>query len=408
MQIERFPARLQHNERLERSRPYGAAERRILSLDGFRAARAEITSWPGYAPTPLIELPGLARRLGLAKVLYKDEGKRFGLKSFKALGGAYAVLSLLQEQLAARGMAGASAADLLARRHADRVRDVTVATATDGNHGRSVAWGAEMFGCRCVIYLHEHVSEAREREIARYGAEIRRVPGSYDDSVRQCAADSAANGWLLVADTSLGGNARVPAMVMQGYTVLVDELVRDCGHLLPTHLFVPGAVGGLAAAVVAQLWESFGAARPRIVVVEPTRADCISRSLAAGRPTPVHGDVNSFMACLAAGEVSPVAWEILGPGLDDSLAIPDPAAVSAMRLLADGVDGDPSVVSGESGCAATAGLIAACLDPAIRRALDLGAEARVGTLGSEGATDEETYRRVVGESAETVERRAAA
>jgi diaminopropionate ammonia-lyase len=378
-----------------------------MSLEGFAAAKAEIAGWPGYRPTPLIEMPGLARRLELGAILYKDEGKRFGLKSFKALGGAYAVLCLLKERLAANGVANAKAADLVARQHVDLIADVTVATATDGNHGRSVAWGAQMFGCRCIIYLHEHVSEAREQEIARYGAEIRRVSGSYDDSVRQCAADASENGWLLVADTSSGGNARVPSMVMQGYTLLVDEMMADLAAEPPTHVFVPGAVGGLAAAVVAQLWESLGDRRPRIVVVEPTRADCISRSLAAGQPTAIHGDVNSFMACLAAGEVSPVAWDILGPALDDALAIPDEAAVAAMRLLAEGLDGDPSIVSGESGCAATAGLIAAALDPAVREALDLGPTSRVVTIGSEGATDEETYRRVVGESAETVTRRAA-
>lgn len=407
MQLERFPARHQHNDRLSRARAYGASERAILSLERFRAAKAEIAGWPGYRPTPLIALPGLARRLDLGAILYKDEGKRFGLKSFKALGGAYAVLCLLKERLAAKGIATASAADLVARRHAEITGDVTMATATDGNHGRSVAWGAQMFGCRCIIYLHEHVSEAREREIARYGAEIRRVSGSYDDSVRRCAAAAAENSWLLVADTSSGGDARVPAMVMQGYTLLVDEMMADLAAEPPTHVFVPGAVGGLAAAVVAQLWESLGERRPRIVVVEPTRADCISRSLAVGRPTPVPGDVNSFMACLAAGEVSPAAWDILGPALDDSIAIPDEAAVSAMRLLAEGTGGDPSVVSGESGCAAIAGLVAAALDSKIRKALDLTLTARVVTIGSEGATDEETYRRVVGESADSVERRAA-
>jgi diaminopropionate ammonia-lyase len=407
MKIERFPARLQANTGLDRSQAYGPAERAVLSQAALARARTEITSWPGYAPTPLVALPGLARGLGLGAIHYKDESKRFGLMSFKALGGAYAVLLLLEEHLAANGIAGATAADLLAHRHAERVRDVTVVSATDGNHGRSVAWGAQMFGCRCIIYLHEHVSRTREKEIARYGAEIRRVSGSYDDSVRRCAADAKAEGWVLVADTSLDGDARVPSMVMQGYALLVEEIAAQAGATRPTHVFVPGAVGGLAAAVVAQLWETLGPDRPRIVVVEPTRADCISRSLAAGRPTAVPGDVNTFMACLAAGEVSPVAWTILGPGLDDCVAIPDEAAVAAMRLLAEGIEGDPPLVSGESGCAATAGLIAAALDPAIAAALDLGRSSRVITLGTEGATDAETYARVVGRTAEAVEVRAA-
>jgi diaminopropionate ammonia-lyase len=408
MQLTRFPAHHVRNPCLDRARPYGPQERAVLNQEAFRRAKAEIASWPGYAPTPLVALPGLAARLNLGAIAYKDEGRRFGLKSFKALGGAYAVLCLLQEHLARRhGVAGASAADLVAGRCRDLVRDVTVATATDGNHGRSVAWGAEMFGCRCIIYLHEHVSLAREAEIARLGAEIRRVPGSYDDSVRLCAEDARANGWLLVADTSVGGEARVPAMVMQGYTLLVDEMMAAPEGAGATHVFVPGAVGGLAAAVVGPLWETMGPARPRIVVVEPMRADCISRSLARGELTAVPGDVNTFMACLAAGEVSPAAWTVLRCGLDDAVAIPDEAAKEAMRLLAEGLDGDPPLVSGESGCAATAGLIAAALDPSLRAALGLGPASRVVAIGSEGATDEETYRRVVGRPASEIERRAA-
>ncbi len=405
--MQRFPVRHQHNPNVERTAPYGAAERSILNLGAFRAARDEIRSWPGYAPTPLVRLPGLAARIGLGEILYKDEGKRFGLGSFKALGGAYAVLCLLKEHVrAGPGGRSISSADLLAGRHRDRVRGVTVATATDGNHGRSVAWGARMFGCHSIIYLHEHVSATREAEIAALGAEIRRVKGSYDQSVIRCAEDARANGWFLVADTSLGGDGRVPSMVMQGYTVLIDEVLASLERPV-SHVLLPGAVGGLAAAIVGQLWESLGADRPRIVAVEPTRADCISRSLAAGRPTAVPGDVNTFMACLAAAEVSPVAWQILGTGLDDALAIPDEAAMETMRLLADGTDGDPALVSGESGCAATAGLIAAAQDEDVRPALGLNAGSRVVVIGSEGATDAEAYRRVVGRSAEAVEKQAA-
>ena len=402
MPLRRFPVRHQPNDRLERDAAYGPQERAILNHDAFLAAKGEITGWPGYAPTPLVPLPGLARQLAIGDLRYKDEGQRFGLKSFKALGGAYAVLTLLRERVAAAGGPMPLAADLLAGSHRDIVGQVTVATATDGNHGRSVAWGAQMFGCKCVIYLHEHVSQAREAEIARFGAEICRLPGGYDESVRRCAEDAEANGWLLVADTSLGGDARVPAMVMQGYTLIVGEMAAQMEAPI-SHLFVPGAVGGLAAALVAQLWETLGPERPRVVVVEPTRADCISRSIAAGRLTPAEGSVDTFMACLAAAEVSPAAWTILAHGLDDTLAIPDEAAMETMRLLADGVDGDPSLVSGESGCAATAGLIAAASDEAVRAALGLGEASRVVVIGSEGDTDAENYRRVVGRPAEDLQ-----
>jgi diaminopropionate ammonia-lyase len=404
MDLRRFPARHVRNASARREAPFGEAERRVLGLDAIRAARAEIETWPGYAPTPLRPLPGLAGRLGLGAVLYKDEGRRFGLGSFKALGGAYAVLRLLQRHLRDRHGVEAGAAELLAGRHRALAREVTVATATDGNHGRSVAWGAERFGARCVVYIHEGVSPAREEGIARYGAEVRRVPGGYDDSVRRCAADAAARGWRLVADTSADGGWEVPAMVMQGYGLLAEEALEQAAGRAPfTHVFVQAGVGGLAAAVAAVMWQRLGAGRPRIVVVEPERADCVFRTVAAGRPTPVPGEADTFMACLAAGEVSPAAWEILRTAADDVLALPDEAAGDAMRALADGVGGDRPVVAGESGCAAAAGLVAAALDPRLRERLDLGRESRILVIGSEGATDALTYERTVGRTAEAVE-----
>lgn len=401
--MQAFPARHVTNP-LARRDAYGERERAVLNRAAGAIAAAEIGSWPGYAPTPLLLLDGLAARLGLGAVLYKDEGRRFGLKSFKALGGAYAVLRTLQTALARRGIE-ASAADLIAGRHRERVRDVTVATATDGNHGRSVAWGAGLFGCRAVVYIHEGVSREREAAIAAYGARMRRVPGGYDDSVRAVARDAAANGWTLVADTSSEGGRDVPRLVMQGYTLIAEEVLAALAGGPPlTHVFVQAGVGGLAAALAAHFWETLGAARPRLVVVEPILADCVFRTVAAGRPVTIEGSTDTFMACLAAGEVSPVAWEVLEGGLDDVVALPDEAAMDAMRLLADGVGGDPPIVSGESGAAAAAGLLAAALDPTLRATLGLDATARVLVIGSEGATDPATYERVVGRPAEAVAR----
>jgi diaminopropionate ammonia-lyase len=408
MTLARFPARHVHNAAAVRTDPYDAAARRVVSLERFADAWGEIRSWPGYRPTPLVALPGLAGALGLGAIRYKDESRRFGLKSFKALGGAYAVLRVLQSYLAEHGAAGVSAAELIAGGHRDLCRKMTVACATDGNHGRSVAWGAEMFGCRCTIYLHSHVSRTREREIAKYGAEIVRVAGNYDDSVRQCAADAEAQDRVLIADTSAGGqDVSVPATVMQGYTIMAQEILDQLGDTRATHVFVQGGVGGLAGAVAGHLWETLGEKRPRIVVVEPSRADCIYRSIEAGKPTPVPGDFDTFMACLAAGEVSPAAWPLLAAGVDDVITLPDEAAAEAMRLLAGGVAEDPALVAGESGAAATAGLVAAGLDPELGRALGLDGSAAVVVIGSEGATDEASYAEVVGEPAEAVEARAA-
>ncbi|NAZ35310.1 diaminopropionate ammonia-lyase [Rubellimicrobium sp. CFH 75288] len=368
----------------------------LLTEAEHQAARREITSWPGYAPTPVVGLRGVAAAAGVAEVLYKDEAHRFGLGSFKALGGAYAVLRLLKDILAAEGHGDVSAQDLIAGRLRDRVARETVVCATDGNHGRSVAWGARMFGCACRIYIHENVSEDREAAIAAYGATMVRLPGDYDASVRAAARDAEANGWHLVADTNAGGGSdRVPNLVMQGYTLIVDELIDQLPEP-PTHVFVPAGVGGLAAAIAGRWAVRAGAERPRIVVVEPLVADCVFRALRDGVPRPVEGDVNSFMACLSAGEVSPAAWPILKAVADDAVAIPDGLARETMRRLAHGAWGDAPLVSGESGCAAVAALLAAGADDALREALDLGREARVVCIGSEGATAPDLWAEATG------------
>lgn len=402
MEVKRFDARAIENANATQ-RPYGEQERRVISLEGFHKAFSEISTWPGYSETPLIDLKGLADELGVGAVHYKDEGQRFGLKSFKAIGGAYAVLAILQDHLATKGITEpVSAADLISGKYRDLVADVVVAAATDGNHGRSVAWGARMFGCSCVIYLHEHVSLSREREIAKYGARIIRVKGHYDDSVQRCAADCVANGWYLAGDTSNAANAGVPSLIMQGYTIIADEIAHALGDKMPTHVFVQAGVGGLAAAVAAYYWEKFGSQRPKIVVVEPHKADCIYRSIASGEPTAVPGDTNTIMACLAAGEVSAPAWVILKRAAYGVVTLPEEAAPEAMRLLAAGVGDDPAIVAGESGCAAVAGLIAAALAPGLRKLFHLDENSRVVVIGSEGATDEEAYRRIVGRDSESV------
>ena len=376
------------NPRVDRAAAY--PHDAILSAAGHADALAEIAAWPGYRPTPLRALPRLAAQLGLAGIRYKDEAERFHLKSFKALGGAYAVLRLLQRELgldAAAVRAGAAAA-----------KTITVASATDGNHGRSVAWGARMFGCACVIYIHEGVSEGRERAIAAFGAEVRRVPGNYDDSVRRCAAEAAANGWHVVSDTSYEGYMAVPREVMQGYTVLAGEAAEQLGGESPSHVFVQGGVGGLAAAVLSHFWQLRGADRPRAVVVEPEPADCLYQSAAAGRPAPATGDLQTIMAGLSCGEVSPLAWTVLADGADAFMTVADDAAIEAMRLLAE----LEHVVGGESGVAGLAGLIAACRDREARAALGLDAHSRVLLIGSEGDTDPALYARLVGRSAEAV------
>jgi diaminopropionate ammonia-lyase len=376
-----------------------------LDLAGRAAALAEITTWPGYAPTPLAVLPGLAVAAGVAAVGFKDESGRFGLGSFKALGGAYAVARHLIRCLAAEGIS-ATSADLAAGRFADRTRSITVTCATDGNHGRSVAWGAQRFHCRAVIYIHETVSEGRAEAIARYGAEVRRVPGTYDDAVRRAAEDAAREGWTVVSDTSYPGYTEIPRDVMQGYRLMAEEALAQWQARFPappTHVFGPGGVGGVAAAVAAELALFFGqAAMPRLIVVEPDRADCLLRSAAAGVPVAVPGELDTMMAGLACGEVSILAFDELLFRAHAFMAVPDDAVAPCMRLLADGVGDDPRLVAGESAVAVLAGLILARNDPAASRALGLGADSRVLLFGTEGATDPALYASIVGRTAEAV------
>lgn len=383
--------------------PYGKARAAILSCEGFDAAEREISQWPGYAPTPLHTLPALASRLGLGALWYKDESSRFGLKSFKALGGAYAVFRLIQKAIAAaHGGHQATPAEILAGQYRDIVSALTVTCATDGNHGRSVAWGAQLFGCRCVIYIHATVSEGRRAAIAHYGAEVIRVPGNYDDSVRHAAAEAERNGWTVVSDTTYEGYRDIPIDVMHGYGVMAREMVRQLGDELPTHVIVQAGVGALAASVCAAFWLAWGERRPVFIIAEPEQADCFFQSGQAGRPVAVHGDLDTVMAGLACGEVSPVAWEILSGGANHYTTVGDRFALEAMRVFALPQDGDAAIVSGETGGTGLGLLLAAAGEPAVRQALGLDANARVLLIGSEGDTDPVIYREVVGRSAEEV------
>ena len=377
----------------------------ILSLKRHREVRDEIVSWPGYAATPLVSLVSLAERLGISTLWYKDESRRFSLQSFKALGGPFGVLQVLRQELRDRvGVDRVSGLDIIAGAHRDLVSEITVACATDGNHGRAVAWGAELFGCRCVVYLPTAASSGREAAIAAHGADVVRVVGSYDEAVRRADTDAHQHGMRVVSDHAYPGYEQIPRDVMQGYSTVIEEVTDELmpGGILResepslTHVFVQAGVGGFAAAVFSYLWEMYGTERPIGIVVEPHGADCIYRSAEAGEPTPVPGMPHTLMACLCTGEVSTLAWPILREAADAFITIPDADALRTMRLLAEGVGQDPTLVAGESGVAGLAGLIRVAGEKEARDALSLGPESRVLVVGTEGATDPEIYRSIVG------------
>lgn len=376
----------------------------VLSNSAYLRARQNIEKWVGYKPTNLYQLNGLAKEMGVSGVYYKDESTRFGLGSFKALGGAYAVSRLLIREIETKlGVTDLVADDLTKAEYQDIIKNITVTCATDGNHGRSVAWGAHQFGCKCIIYIHETVSQGREDAIASYGAKVVRVPGNYDDAVRKAAEDAAANDYFVVSDTSYPGYMEVPKDVMQGYTVMVQEAIEQIGsNKKPTHIFIQGGVGGLAAAVCAQFWDSEAENRPRFIVVEPDKAECLYASAKAGKPVAINGDLDTVMAGLACGEVSLLAWEILSVGADDFMTIPDEAALEAMRLLAKGTDNDPKIVAGESAVAGVAACYLACQDANLRNELAIDSNSQILFFSSEGDTDPALYKKIVGKTADAV------
>ncbi|MGR3802853.1 diaminopropionate ammonia-lyase [Marinibacterium profundimaris] len=386
------------NRQANRSAAWTEAQDAILNDQGLLAARDTISGWPGYRPTRLHDLTGLADELGISALHYKDESTRFGLGSFKALGGAYAVARLLQAQLAKTLGRRVDMDEVTSGAHPERVAKITVCCATDGNHGRSVAWGAQTFGCACVIFIHATVSEHRKRAIEAYGAEVRRCEGNYDDSVRLAQETAAAEGWFVVSDTSYPGYMEVPKDVMQGYELMADEAFAALPEI-PTHVFLQTGVGGMAAAVVASAVRRWGEKRPIIVLCDPDHAACWYESFKAGAPVAVEGDLDTVMAGLACGEVSALAWEILKDHADAVMAVPDEMAVAAMCRLARPTAGDPPVVAGESATAGLAGLQAALSNPEVRADLGLSGGARVLLFGTEGDTDPELYREIVGASA---------
>lgn len=379
---------------------------RLLGPEDAEAAGREIAGWPGYRATPLHSLPALAGKAGVGRVWYKDEASRFGLGSFKALGGAYALYRVLARRVREERGRLPSSRELMEGCHADLVRDVTATCASEGNHGRSVAWGAQMFGCRCVIYLPEEVSPRRERAIRSHGAEVVRVAGGYDRAVRQADETAREEGREVISDTGYPGYREVPLDVMAGYTLLVREALDQAGweqgEPLPfTHAFVPAGVGGLAAAVCAALWQAAGGKRPEVAVVEALGAEALLRSAAAGERVTLDGPFGTWMGGLACGTPSLAAWPFVRRAARAFVAVSDRREAQAMRRLAEGAGEDPPLVAGESGAAGVAGLLAA-RESALGAALGLGPESRVLVVGTEGATDPDAYRQIVGRGPEEV------
>jgi diaminopropionate ammonia-lyase len=386
------------NRHADRGKALHPADQANLCGDAAR----EVANWLSYCaahqPTPLTSLPALARTTGIGEILVKDEGKRLGLNSFKALGGSYAVICLVLEEAERQLCRPVGIAEIETPAVREIARGMTFSCATDGNHGRSVAAGAKLVGARAVIYLHAGVSENRAAAIAHFGAELVRVPGVYDDAVAESARVCAERGWILLSDTSWPGYERIPGLVMKGYTAMLHEIVSALEEP-PTHIFVQAGVGGLAAAAAGYFPLVYGDKRPAFIVVEPSRAACLFESARAGEMRKIAHGEPTVMAMLECYEPSMVAWRILSRCADAFMTVDEEDAVRAMRILAHPRDGDPAIVAGESGGAGLAGLMRAAQSSGQREALGLGRSSRVLVINTEGATDPARYHELVGTKA---------
>lgn len=368
---------------------------RVLGKNHCESAIKEIKAWPGYSQTPLYSLEKLKEKLKLGSIFYKDESSRFGLGSFKSLGGTYALLCVLQKELSKKLGFPISTESIRKGEYKKECQEITVVTATDGNHGRSVAWGAKLFHCKCKIYMHEEVSLGRQKIVEDLGAKVVRTLGNYDDSVKVANKEAKENGWFVVSDTSTEDYQEIPGLVMSGYSVLLDEALEQMENKTPTHVFLQAGVGGLAGALCARFWQLSKESLPHFVVVEPELADCLYQSAFHQRPTLVDIKEESMMAGLSCGKISYLAWEILSRKARSFMKIPENYVPECMRSLAYGEYGSEKIEAGESAVAGLAALIEGALDETKRRELGLNEESRVLLIGTEGATDPEIYKKIV-------------
>ena len=344
-----------------------------LSKKEIDDAYSSISNWRGYAPTPLIELNKLSKELNLKKIYYKDENKRFDLKSFKALGGAYAVEKITKGN-----------------------KDIIVATATAANHGRSVAWGARRLGLKCKIFISEFVSEARGKAMADLGADVIKVRGNYEKSLMECIKQSTENNWQIVQDVAWKDYMLVPKYTMAGYTVMMKEIVNQLKNEKITHIILQAGVGGMAGAMVA------GIARyldyvPTTIVVEPDSAACVMESIKSGKIEKIDIKRESLMGGMSCGEVSLVPWEILKSSVHFCVTVSDDYISNTVKNLANKEFSDEKIVGGECSTPGITSLAGLSNNYEIRKKINLNENSNVLLFGCEGDADKELYQKLLAE-----------
>ena len=345
---------------------------KILNSDLLEDAYKTISKWQKYKPTPLESLNKLSKELELKNIFYKDESKRFGLKSFKALGGAYAVEKITKGR-----------------------KKITVSTATAGNHGKSVAWGAKNLGLNCKIFISENVSETRAEEMRNLNAEVIRVKGNYEDSLNFCKEESKKNNWEIIQDVAWPDYELVPKLTMAGYSTIIKEISVQTDEYI-THIFLQAGVGGMAAGLVAGVANYFKKV-PKIIIVEPENANCVMQSIENNTPTSVDIKKESIMGGMSCGEVSLVPWQILKNSVNNCVSVSDKFVSQTVAMLADKVVCDISIDGGECSTPGITSLISCCNNDETKSALEINENSNILLIGCEGSADIELYQKLLSE-----------
>ncbi len=345
---------------------------KILNSDLLQDAYKTISKWQKYQPTPLESLNKLSKELELKNIFYKDESKRFGLKSFKALGGAYAVEKITKGR-----------------------KDITVSTATAGNHGKSVAWGAKNLGLNCKIFISENVSETRAEEMRNLNAEVIRVKGNYENSLNVCKKESKKNNWEIIQDVAWPDYELVPKLTMAGYSTMIKEISVQTNEYI-THIFLQAGVGGMAAGVVAGVANYFKKV-PKIIIVEPENANCVMQSIENNTPTSVDIKKESIMGGMSCGDVSLVPWQILKNSVNNCISVSDKFVSQTVAMLADKVLSDISIEGGECSTPGITSLISCCNTEEAKSALGINGNSNILLIGCEGSADIDLYQKLLSE-----------
>lgn len=375
----------------------------VMELEQIAKAQEFHRGFPQYSVTPLANLAGMARHLGLGGMFVKDESYRFGLNAFKVLGGSFAMARYIAKEMG-RDVSEMTYDYLTSEQFREDFGQATFFTATDGNHGRGVAWAAKRLHQKAVVHMPKGSTQTRFDNIAAEGATVTIEEVNYDDCVRLAAqeAEETEHG-VVVQDTAWEGYEEIPAWIMQGYGTMAAEAaeqLREAEVSRPTHIFVQAGVGSLASSMVGYYANRFASNPPKFIIVEASAADCLYKGAEAadGDPRIVGGDLQTIMAGLACGEPNTIGWDILRNHATAFCSCPDWVAANGMRRLAAPVKGDPRVVSGESG-AVGAGLIDAIMtDPEykdLKEALDLDKNSQILLFSTEGDTDPDRYREIV-------------